>query len=125
MKIRWYNLNRGDGTIRNPYRTTTCDSAYVSSGISSCLSFGSCWVLANFALWKLEPAIEGWVSVHGFCCESAAFFSDSIMREIITGRYLKEAGLSNEIQAKGRAYTGRPLIVVMERFYENSCALGN
>jgi hypothetical protein len=46
------------------------------------------------------------------CCEAAAFFNESIIRETITGRYLKSAiGHRFGTKAGGGTYTRRALIV--------------
>ena len=60
----------------------------------------------------LLPFAVGSVSVQPFCCECAAFFNESIIREIITGRYLRPV-LTQRMRDNlgGRAYTGRPLVV--------------
>lgn len=71
------------------YRITICDSVCVSSGISRSLLFVPLRGSKNFTPWKPGLVTVGSVRVQAFCCESAAFFKESIIREIITGRYLK------------------------------------
>ena len=60
------------------------------------------------------PFIDGSPRDQPFCCESAAFFNESIIREIITGRYLKPevSQLNRRTRNKNRTHTTLPLIVM-------------
>ena len=66
----------------------------VSRGISSPFQFGPARELKNLMLGWLVPIILDAPRVQPFCCESAAFLNESIIREIITGRYLRPAIVS-------------------------------
>ena len=62
------------------------------------------------------PFIDGSPRDQPFFCESAAFFNESIIRDIITGRYLKPAvsQLNGETRTKNGTHTTLPLIVMNE-----------
>ena len=64
---------------------------YASSGISSSLSSVPLQEWKNFTLWRFLPFTGGSQEFQPFRCDSAAFFNESINRDIITGRYLKHA----------------------------------
>lgn len=67
-----------------------CDSAYVSSGMSSSpryVPLGG----ENFMLRKLIPFKDGSVRDKLPCCRYATFLIERIIRETITGRYLEPA----------------------------------
>lgn len=54
---------------------------------------------------------------HSCCCESAAFFNESIIRETITGRYL-EPSVSQSDERRlpdGGAHTTTPLVQTTKR----------
>ena len=66
------------------------DTQNVSSGIAASSSqFGPLIGVSTIAFRKAAPSITFSVRIQLFDDGSAAFFSESIIREIITGRYLQ------------------------------------
>lgn len=67
------------------------NSGNVSRGISPSLQVVPLWVEKNWMLWKLAPVEIGPIRDQVLSRVPAAFLNESIIREIITGRYLRPA----------------------------------
>jgi hypothetical protein len=91
------------------------DSKNVSSGMSSRPLPAPLRGRKYLILWRRASSVVGSARDQTFCGEAPAFLSESIMREIITGRYL-EPRIRNQkkVSAKHVAYTRMPLIVAAE-----------
>jgi len=75
-------------------RTVIYDPGYASRAISSPLPFVPFREWKSFILWKLLPFVDGTARDQPPCCEAAAFFNESINRDIITERYLKQPSVT-------------------------------
>jgi len=105
-------------------RATIYDLVNVSSGISSSLPLVLLCGWKNLMLTDVSPSDQP------VCCTSAAFFNESINRDIITGRYLERPSVgppcSKNIKPKAWwTYTTFPLIVVTKTDHEGGSQLGS
>jgi hypothetical protein len=108
-------------------RTAIYRRGYISSGIPPSLQFVPLRVRKNIALWRSPPPVSSSPEVQPSRCESAAFFNESINRDIITGRYLKQpSGLQtrgNEPSLR-RTHTTLPLIGTTKNVMSQVAVIG-
>lgn len=100
---------------------STCSSRYASGGISPSPELIPTRELKNLMLWRSLPFVESPSMGELFRPESVASLNESIIREIITGRYPKPVitHLSRRIQAQHDVtYTTVPLTRGMKNISE-------